>query len=54
MRYDDADISCTYCSLGMDAAALCEHDDPMCPKCCAVNGHEDELLAKWAADGWAS
>lgn len=49
--YDDAETSCPYCSLGMDAADLCEHDDPMCGRCCVVNRHEDALYEAWLRMG---
>lgn len=52
MKYDDSETSCPYCSLGMDAADLCEHDDPMCPRCCVVNKHEEALLNKHDGAGW--
>ena len=38
MIYDDADISCPMCALGMDASRLCEcDDDPMCWRCHQIN-----------------
>ncbi|MCD4535676.1 hypothetical protein LRP67_16405 [Nocardioides sp. cx-169] len=52
--YDDADVSCPRCSLDMDAADLCEHEDPMCARCCTVEKHEDELYAAWLCLGFTS
>lgn len=32
--YDDAETSCPVCTVGLDAAALCEcPDEPMCVRC---------------------
>jgi len=34
--YDDADIDCPMCSRGLDVADLCEHNGPLCPRCCTL------------------
>jgi hypothetical protein len=50
--YDDAEVSCPHCSRDVDAADVCEHDDPMCARCCTVNRHEAELYEAWIALGF--
>ena len=61
--YDDAETSCPMCTKGLDAADLCEHEDPMCSRCCGVNHREqfvtdrrrelDERMWDALRDGWS-
>lgn len=32
----DTDVDCPMCSRALDASLLCEDDDPMCLRCCAI------------------
>lgn len=52
--YDDAETSCPDCSRGLDAVDLCEHDDPLCPRCCALSAHMADLLAAHDSLGFRS
>jgi hypothetical protein len=41
----DADVDCPMCSQTIDAAQLCEDDDPTCVRCCAIYHGRNGLMA---------
>lgn len=50
MKYDDHELSCPTCSLGLDADALCDCDtDPKCIRCHRIY---DVELRRWGTPGW--
>lgn len=47
MRYDDASLSCPYCSVGLEPEALCDcDDDPCCVRCHRVHHVEITWMAR--------